>query len=161
MDRRLGTSGPRAGGAPAHSVGSNPPVAHESGRHRQRADDDRTVAAHRVLELSRPVGHSEAGAATPSASVPKSDGLPAPAGEEPWSGRLRSDPVPVIWHRPVRCLQGAWNRMVAEIAAVAAVAGRRLGTGEGVATHGRVLLSLGPGALSHLAQGRRVVATAA
>ena len=40
---------------------------------------------------------------------------------------------------------------------MAAVAARRLRGGEGVATRGRVLLTLDPGALSHLAQGRHVV----
>jgi UDP-N-acetylmuramyl tripeptide synthase len=63
----------------------------------------------------------------------------------------------VIRHRLVWCLHEAWNRMVAAIASVASVAARRIRGGEGVATRGRVLLTLDPGALSHLARGRDVV----
>lgn len=49
------------------------------------------------------------------------------------------------------------RRVAAGLAAMAAVAVRRLRGGEGLATRGRVLLALDPGALSRLAQGRCVV----
>jgi UDP-N-acetylmuramyl tripeptide synthase len=58
----------------------------------------------------------------------------------------------VVWG-----LHEVWNRLVAGLAAVAAAMVRQLRGGEGVATRGRVLLALDPGALSHLARRRRVV----